>query len=121
MKIIKRTKTKTDILNMKDGSRVFIHSNTQNEVDDKYRDEILESILYKTGGIKILESRVETIGTIKPVESVDLEREALIKEALDLGLKVHHKTKNEKIKELIEEAKASTNSDEDSTDLGSNE
>ena len=120
MKIIKNTKSKTDILSMKDGSRIFLYLDKINEVDDKYRYEILNSILYKTGGIKIIENkvvdRIETIGTIEikdapESEGVDEEREALIKEALELGLKPHHKAKNETIKELIAEAKAESSNE----------
>tara|TARA_R110000868_G_scaffold156005_4_gene382681 strand:+ start:1316 stop:1645 length:330 start_codon:yes stop_codon:yes gene_type:complete len=108
MKIIKNTKSKTDILSMKDGSRIFLYLGKENEVDDKYKEEILESILYKTGGIKIVENRIDTIGSIK-VDEIDEERVALIKKAISLGLKPHHKAKNETIKEMIAEKEAETN------------
>ena len=110
--IVKKiTNTKTDIIIAHDGTKLKFHHGKDETLAEKYRKDIEKSILYKTGGLKIIENRTETLGTIEaPKEEVksekDDEREALIAEAKELELKIHPKSKNETIKKLIEEKKA---------------
>lgn len=107
----KTTKSITDIIIAHDGKSLKFHRGADANIDAKYRKDIKNSLLYKTGGLKIIEDRTETLGTIEAPKKeanieVDAEREALMLEAKELGLKIHPKSKNETIKKLIEEEKA---------------
>jgi hypothetical protein len=117
MKVIKRTNTKTDIINTKSGERIYIYANKENEVSDKYKNDIINSILYKTGGLQIIEERKieerkEAIGSIE-LEGDALIKQELLAEAEKLGIRVHPNAKISTIKNKIEEAKLATGEDEE--------
>ncbi len=109
MIVNKRTKNKTDVINFKDGTRIYLEIG-DNEVDDKYKDELMDSILFKTSGIKISEHREEVIGEVKVEASKaskasDDELVALRKEAKELGVKFHPAIGKEKLTIAIEAKK----------------
>lgn len=109
MIVIKRTKTKTDIINLKDKKKIYLEIG-ENIVDDKYKEELMNSILFKTSGIQILEDRKEAIGSIS-VEAKNAEAdelEALRKEAKELGLTFHPTMGKVKLLKAIEAKKAET-------------
>lgn len=117
----KTTSTATDIIIAHDGESLKFHREADANIDAKYRKDIENSILYKTGGLKIIENRTETLGNIEAPNKeatieVDTEREALMLEAKELGLKIHPKSKNETIKKLIEEKKTQLETEAESNE-----